>query len=118
MIEISQKILNSVSESLEEVKTEIKKKTGRAPETVVTSAKKNVRNISFDSLRENLKEGKSFLLLFGTAWGFSEQFISDADHVLLPIMGDSDYNHLSVRSAVSVVLDRLKGNFWGNYASD
>ncbi len=110
--------LAKLSENLDEVKTEIKKQTGRTPETVVTSAKKNMRNISFDSLRQNLKEGNPYLLLFGTAWGFSEQFISDADHVLSPIMADSDYNHLSVRSAVSVVLDRLKGDYRGSYAND
>ena len=110
--------LAKISENLDEVKTEIKKQTGREPKTVVTSAKKNMRNISFDSLRQNLKEGNPYLLLFGTAWGFSEQFISDADHVLSPIMADSDYNHLSVRSAVSVVLDRLKGDYRGSYAND
>ena len=110
--------LAKISENLDEVKTEIKKQTGRAPKTVVTSAKKNMRNISFDSLRQNLKEGNPYLLLFGTAWGFSEQFISDADHVLSPIMADSDYNHLSVRSAVSIVLDRLKGDYRGSYAND
>ena len=110
--------LAKISENLDEVKTEIKKQTGRAPKTVVTSAKKNMRNISFDSLRQNLKEGNPYLLLFGTAWGFSEQFISDADHVLSPIMTNSDYNHLSVRSAVSVVLDRLKGDYRGSYAND
>ncbi|MBW1893403.1 MAG: RNA methyltransferase [Deltaproteobacteria bacterium] len=110
--------LAKISENLDEVITEITKQTGRAPKTVVTSAKKNMRNISFNSLRQNLKEGNPYLLLFGTAWGFSEQFISDADYVLSPIMADSDYNHLSVRSAVSVVLDRLKGDYRGSYAND
>ena len=33
----------------------------------------------------------------------------NADLVLEPIMAGSDYNHLSVRSAVSITLDRLIG---------
>lgn len=107
-----------VSGDLDEVKTEIHQRTGRMPETVVTSAKTYGQSIGFDSLRQKLKQGNPYLLLFGTAWGFSEQFISGADHVLSPIMADSDYNHLSVRSAVSVVLDRLKGDYRGSYAND
>jgi hypothetical protein len=35
--------------------------------------------------------------------------IDDADFFLEPIEGPSNYNHLSVRSAVAVVLDRLLG---------
>jgi hypothetical protein len=38
-----------------------------------------------------------------------KEFVEEADYVLDPIKGDSEYNHLSVRSAVSIVLDRLKG---------
>jgi len=46
-------------------------------------------------------------LVLGTAWGLSETFIGDADHVLDPIVGNSEYNHLSVRSAAAIILDRL-----------
>ena len=56
-----------------------------------------------------LEEGKSYLLVFGTAWGLSESFIRGADYLLEPIMGNGDYNHLSVRSASAIILDRLLG---------
>jgi hypothetical protein len=105
-----------IAESLDEVKEDIKKACGRYPETVVTSARKNARAISVDTLLSRVKEGETHLLLFGTAWGFSKKFISEADHVLEPIMADSNYNHLSVRSAVSIILDRLKGDYRGSYA--
>jgi hypothetical protein len=110
--------LVKIAENLEKVKAEIKQKTGSKPVTVATSASINERSISFDALRQNLKKGNPYLLLFGTAWGFTEQFISEADHVLHPIMATSNYNHLSVRSAVSIVLDRLKGDYRGSYADD
>ena len=110
--------LVKIAGNLGEVKADIKQQTGREPETVVTSARRHERSISFDTLRQYLKEGDPYVLLFGTAWGFTDQFISEASHVLYPIMADSRYNHLSVRSAVSVVLDRLKGDYRGSYADN
>jgi hypothetical protein len=56
-----------------------------------------------------LKEGNPYLLLLGTAWGLSENLIAEADYVLEPIKGVSDYNHLSVRSAAAIIMDRLMG---------
>ena len=38
------------------------------------------------------------------AWGYMNQ-----DHWLKPIKGRSNYNHLSVRSAAGIILDRLFG---------
>jgi hypothetical protein len=39
----------------------------------------------------------------------SQEFISAADYVLEPIVGKTDYNHLSVRSAAAIIFDRLMG---------
>jgi hypothetical protein len=36
--------------------------------------------------------------------------LESSDHVLAPIEGVRDYNHLSVRSAAAIILDRLMGN--------
>jgi hypothetical protein len=49
------------------------------------------------------------LLLFGTGWGLTEDVIARAHHRLPPIMGPGTYNHLSVRSAAAVILDRVCG---------
>ncbi|MBW1897630.1 MAG: RNA methyltransferase, partial [Deltaproteobacteria bacterium] len=68
------------------------------------------RKIGFQGLRKMLESGTPHVLLFGTAWGLSDDFLEKADFILDPIMGDADYNHLSVRSAVSIILDRLKGD--------
>lgn len=46
-------------------------------------------------------------LLFGTGWGLTDEVISKSDQLLAPIQGEPDFNHLSVRSAVAIVLDRL-----------
>ncbi len=57
-----------------------------------------------------LREGDTYLILFGTAWGIAKEVIEQADYILAPIQGNSNYNHLSVRSAAAIVLDRLLGD--------
>jgi hypothetical protein len=49
------------------------------------------------------------LLIFGTGKGLTEEVIAHCDYLLLPIHGFTDFNHLSVRSAVAIVLDRWLG---------
>jgi hypothetical protein len=82
---------------------------GSYPITVATSARKYPASISNEKLRAMLTNGKPHVLILGTAWGLSEEFISRADYVLEPIVGKTDYNHLSVRSAASIIFDRLLG---------
>ena len=101
--------LISVKNSLDEVIDHICKNGGDSPKTVVTSAVNSSRNISFSKFREMMKDGNLYLLIFGTGWGLSEEFITMADYALGPIMGNTDYNHLSVRSATAIILDRLFG---------
>jgi hypothetical protein len=42
-------------------------------------------------------------------WGLAPQALSLCTHVLEPVEGADGYNHLSVRSAAAVILDRLLG---------
>jgi hypothetical protein len=51
-----------------------------------------------------------YLLLLGTGWGLTDELFDKADYVLAPIKGAGDYNHLPVRSAAAIILDRLLGN--------
>jgi hypothetical protein len=96
-----------IKKSLDEVKDHIRKSGGNFPKTVVTSAKHRPDNLSFGKFREMLKDGNLFLLIFGTAWGLPEKLIAEADYSLNPVVGNTDYNHLSVRSAAAIILDRL-----------
>jgi hypothetical protein len=34
------------------------------------------------------------------------------DYILEPIYGPGSYNHLPVRAAVAIILDRLLGEYW------
>ena len=50
------------------------------------------------------------LILFGTGHGLAQSVIDEADGVLAPIRPKADYNHLSVRTAAAILLDRLLGD--------
>lgn len=66
-------------------------------------------SVSFTSIRQRLRQGEHFLVLFGTGWGLAEEVLATVDARLPAILGSGGYNHLSVRSAAAIVLDRLRG---------
>lgn len=83
---------------------------GCPPVTVVTTARPDMGNLSYTRLRAMLAgDTAPVVLAFGTAWGLSSTFMADADYILDPLVGSGTYNHLSVRSAVAIMLDRLLG---------
>ena len=100
-----------IKNSLDEVADHIRDSAGYAPKTIVTSAKSSPGNIGFDRFRQMLNDDNLYLLIFGTAWGLTNDFIAGADYILDPVMGNTAYNHLSVRSATAVILDRLFGTY-------
>ncbi len=86
----------------------IERETGRHPVLVVTSARAQEGCIGFAALRERLARSQDpHVLLLGTGWGLAPEMIARADLRLEPVMGPSTYNHLSVRSAAAIILDRL-----------
>jgi len=88
----------------------ISAESGRKVKLVVTGAGFRKKLIKFTELKKKIAENTdSYLLAFGTGWGIVEKAIDNADFFLEPIKGSSNYNHLSVRSAVAIVLDRLLG---------
>lgn len=97
--------LVSIKKDLKEVIEEISK-TG-SPIVVATSARSKGA-YSYGKLAEEMKKSKRpYLIILGTGWGLCEEVIEGADIVLSPILSGTDYNHLSVRSAAAVILDRL-----------
>jgi hypothetical protein len=76
----------------------------------VTGAAQRPDSTTLQQFREFLQEeDQPYLLLLGTGWGLTEEFFSTADFILEPIAGNGFYNHLSVRSAAAIMLDRLMG---------
>ncbi len=102
--------LVTVAPSLEAARQEMAGRRGREPKLVVTGAAGRPGCLTTAQLAERAAAGgEDYLLLFGTGWGMTEEIFATADLVLEPITGCGDYNHLSVRSAVSIYLDRLFG---------
>jgi len=98
------KIVASIEECLQDI--------GFDKEPIVVATGANIQgNIEYSQLRE-LKETRDILLLFGTGWGLADDIIDNAHYRLEPIAGALDYNHLSVRSAVSIIIDRLCSKKW------
>lgn len=63
---------------------------------------------SFEAARSRLgAAGGPVLLVFGTGWGLAPELIDAADVILEPIRGAGTFNHLSVRAACAIMLDRL-----------
>lgn len=87
--------------------------TGKKPIVVATDARIYPNTVSYMKLSSLVKEEKRpLLLLFGTGWGIEKSVMESFDYILQPILGKGEYNHLSVRSAVAIILDRLAGEKW------
>lgn len=102
--------LARVEAHLDGVLVEVERESGERPIKVVTSARRGEGSISFEALRRRLAEDRRpHLILLGTGWGLAPQVLESADLRLEPIEGVGDYNHLSVRAAAAIILDRLCG---------
>jgi hypothetical protein len=64
-----------------------------------------------DQKQGSASDDEKLFILFGTGFGLTEDVMRRCTYLLEPIRGASvdDYRHLSVRSAVSICLDRLLG---------
>jgi hypothetical protein len=95
--------------SLEAMLRELENEHGARPRVIATSARNSGAGLSYPDLASLAREHRPIVLLFGTAWGLADEIMDAADHRLAPINGHGDYNHLAVRSAVAIILDRLLG---------
>ena len=103
----------SLCHDLQEVLMQIGQETAQEIKTVATDARTHPNTVSYRDLRAEIsRHDRTWLLLFGTGWGISGELMAECDYILEPIGVNSDYNHLSVRSAVAIILDRLLGEPW------
>jgi tRNA (guanine37-N1)-methyltransferase len=96
---------------LPEVQAALAAAHGQPPLVVATSARPGRETVGFEDLRAELyrEAQRPALLVFGTGWGLADEVVTGADRLLAPVGGRPRFNHLSVRSAVAVILDRLFG---------
>lgn len=100
----------TVVDSLESALGEIERTFGKPAKVVATGAGERTGSVPAAVLAEMVKDrSQHYLLLLGTGWGLVDEVFASADVVLAPIRGLDGYNHLSVRSAAAILLDRLLG---------
>lgn len=113
--------------SFEEAVAEATRLAGGAkPFVVMPDAKELPGALSYAELRKKIEEKdwnlsseienknensqeRSLMFVFGTGWGISPRFYDQIDVPLKPLKGAQSYNHLSVRAAAAIVLDRVLG---------
>ncbi len=92
----------------------IEEAEGEAPLVIATDAGVHGnRPLGYTRAGEILLSGRTAILLFGTAWGIDREVLAQSDYVLEPVKGIGNYNHLSVRTAAAIILDRLVGQYNG-----
>lgn len=94
------------------------------PFVVMPDAKPLENAWSYPELRRHCEEGRlsesddgtqPLMIVFGTGWGISPAFYPEVHRFLKPLRVSSlfsdatHYNHLSVRAAAAIVLDRIFG---------
>lgn len=92
---------------------QIEKDCGQKPAVVTTDARVYPNTVSYRFMRKEIHEGtRPVLILFGTGYGMTREMMKEFDYILEPIYGCGSYNHLCVRSAAAIILDRLLGEAW------
>ncbi len=95
---------------IEDVIDTIKQETAKEPLLFFTSAKKRPNSISYEEGAEIIRNtDRPVLILFGTSWGMPQELVDICHYVLEPVRKSADYNHLSVRAAAAIIIDRLIG---------
>ena len=100
--------ITRVLADLEEVADDIAARDPRPLFFVATTARFMPNQIPYRDLRRKIfEDSANYCILFGTGWGLHPSLLVECDYTLAPIRGRAEYNHLSVRSASAIILDRL-----------
>jgi hypothetical protein len=87
-----------------------RREEGREPLLVTTAARSSRSATSFAEAREILRiTERPSIFVFGTGYGLVDAIVERADLHLAPIR-PGHYNHLPVRAAAAIILDRLFGD--------
>jgi hypothetical protein len=95
-----------VVETLGAARDHVQAATGEEPLLCATSARPLEGALAFSALPHD----RPLLLVFGTGYGLADEALALCPARLAPVRGAGDYNHLSVRSACAIILDRLYGD--------
>jgi hypothetical protein len=94
---------------LGEVVERIEAETGRRPVLAGTSARPVGDVVTFREMRRRIETNpqQPHVIVLGTGWGLHPDILAELDVMIEPIRGPVPWNHLSVRAAAGIILDRL-----------
>lgn len=100
-----------LASDLGEVSQRIEAAEGTRPLLIGTHAAPTDNQLTYRALRQRLiaEPHTPFCIVFGTGWGLHPEAMEAMDFMLEPIYGAGPWNHLSVRAAIGIILDRLAG---------
>lgn len=100
-----------LKESLAAVIEAVEAQEGKKPLLIATSARPSAasQGITFHDQGKIWSQKRPVIFLFGTGKGLSQDVLGRCDYILVPLEGLTTYNHLSVRSAVAIILDKWLG---------
>ncbi len=99
-----------ISRTFDDVLTAVMDRRPGNPVVISTCARKGHPTVSFREMRARMESGGGpYLIIFGTGYGLAEEILDRSDVILDPIGDPAGWNHLSVRGAVAITLDRLLG---------
>ncbi|MBT9558330.1 MAG: RNA methyltransferase [Myxococcales bacterium] len=96
-----------IVDSLDECLAHAEGVLGGRPLVVATTARRLGGQRPYAQVRASIDRGEPVLLLFGKASGLSDSVFERSDAVLEPLSGGTGFDHLPVRGAFAIVLDRL-----------
>ncbi len=102
-----------IASDVEQMVTDIEKEFGGPVKLFATDARPYPNMISYKEARDLLRQADAeYVLVLGTGHGIVYDEIRKMDYFLTPIRPHTSFNHLSVRSAASILVDRLIGEDW------
>jgi hypothetical protein len=99
-----------VVDDITQVRQDIRREWGEEPTVWATTARPQMTGLPYPEARRQLGESGPKLILLGTAWGLAPSLLHGIDAVLETIRWEGTYNHLSVRCAAAILVDRLLGS--------
>ena len=98
--------------SLDALIEDVERKESKRPRLIATTARRTPGAVGYEEFREVVRETEApHVILFGTSWGLADEVLEMSDVVLLPVEAEAHtgFNHLSVRGAAAIVMDRIFG---------
>jgi hypothetical protein len=101
-----------ISRTLDDAIAEIRGDRDVTPVLISTCARNKGQTTTWRQMRQRMEsEDGPFIIVYGTGHGLADEILERSDVVLEPIGSPTEWNHLSVRSAVAISLDRLLGDY-------